>query len=519
MIPATPRAPRAEGVGGSLAGKGRSPGKQPPTTMPGAHARTKLPPGQSKTQWKFVDRADEEVESLLTSLIGMCHVNGQPRIDALEQLIKIMNERPPAGPRAVVSFIALRGLNAMVTVLGATCPVSRHLASKVLQEAVAFGHAEKVVECRSWFFQVQRNLENDNVETKASGAALLRVMPPSPESVGAIPALLRCLKVEMILVREEAAAALCQISRDKTCVGEMQHGAIIQDVIQHFRSNGSVIVRERCSAILVVLARASSAHRTKIVRNDGVNTMIESLASHLPEKMIDNVLIALKNMSPEERARRFFREYHLTDKLYAIVCGVEGFHSTARRQAFSLLEALNKTPEGAMREDFCGIGALTSEQDCFGLAQLFSLLPTAFICWRVRRVSRCWRRVTGMPETWQRVDFDRCTFLTAHKLRTFLAHAPLTITQQASFFGCSKVESDGFKQLSEAMTGKLISLEMSECENLKDDALVHLMKTSEGFLATLTLAGCRLLTNRSMYGIVAHLDTSLRVLVLNRCSW
>ena len=124
-----------------------------------------------------------------------------------------------------------------------------------------------------------------------------------------------------------------------------------------------------------------------------------------------------------------------------------------------------------------------------------------------------------MPETWQRVDFDRCTFLTAHKLRIFLAHAPLTITQEASFFGCSKVESDGFKQLSEAMTGQLLSLEMSECENLKDDALVHLMKTSEGFLASLTLAGCRLLTNRSMYGIVAHLDTSLRVLVLNRCSW
>ena len=45
------------------------------------------------------------------------------------------------------------------------------------------------------------------------------------------------------------------------------------------------------------------------------------------------------------------------------------------------------------------------------------------------------------------------------------------------------------------------------------------MKTSEGYMVTLHLTGCDLLTNKSMYGIVAHLDTTLRVLVLNRCKW
>ena len=515
MIPSTPRAPHAQvGLKSSQAAKGRVQGNHLPTAMP-----SNLPHGVSKNQWKFVDRAEEETESLLISLIDMCHVNGQPRVEALEQLMMIINEKPPAGPRACVSLIALRGLNAMVTVLGATCPISRHLASKVLQEAVAYGHAAKVLECKSWFFQVHRNLENDNVETKGSGAALLRVMPPSPECVAAIPALMQCLKVEMTNVREEASSALCQLARDKMCVEEMEKGTVIQDIIIHLRSNSSLVVREKCAALLVVLARAGRAHRMKIVRNEGTLAMIESLEPHLPEKMIENVLTAMKHMSPEEKPRKFFREQGLTAKLYDMMCGIGDFHCTARRKAFSLLETLNKTPEGALREPFCGIGVLTSEQDCHGLAQLFSLLPTAFICWRVRRVSRCWRKVTGMPETWQRVDFDRCTFLTANKLRIFLAHAPLTITQEASFLGCCKVESDGFKQLSEAMTGKLKSLEMSECENLKDDALVHLMKTSEGLLSSLCVSGCRHLTNKSMYGIVAHLDTSLRVLVLNQCSW
>jgi len=33
------------------------------------------------------------------------------------------------------------------------------------------------------------------------------------------------------------------------------------------------------------------------------------------------------------------------------------------------------------------------EQDCAGLAEIFCLLPTSFICWRVRQVSRCWCKV------------------------------------------------------------------------------------------------------------------------------
>ena len=37
---------------------------------------------------------DDEIELLLVSLIDMCHVNGQPRVEALEQLMKIINEKP-----------------------------------------------------------------------------------------------------------------------------------------------------------------------------------------------------------------------------------------------------------------------------------------------------------------------------------------------------------------------------------------------------------------------------------------
>jgi hypothetical protein len=130
------------------------------------------PPATSKSAWKFVDRAAEEIENLIESLIGMCSVNGQPRIDALDKMLEILNEKPPYGPRACVSLIALKGLGMMVSVLGASCAESRYRASKVLQEAVAYGHGDKVHACRSWLFQVCRNLEHDDPETRASGAAV-----------------------------------------------------------------------------------------------------------------------------------------------------------------------------------------------------------------------------------------------------------------------------------------------------------------------------------------------------------
>ena len=72
-----------------------------------------------------------------------------------------------------------------------------------------------------------------------------------------------------------------------------------------------------------------------------------------------------------------------------------------------------------------------------------------------------------------RADFDRCTFLTANKLRIFWRTRRLAITQELPFRMLQ-----GRVCVSGHMTGKLKSLEMSECENLKDDALVHLMKTS-----------------------------------------
>jgi hypothetical protein len=188
------------------------------------------------------------------------------------------------------------------------------------------------------------------------------------------------------------------------------------------------------------------------------------------------------NTCLEERARRVLSEKCLADKLVAIIC-TDGIYSSAvMRRAFSVLTIYNKTPEGAKREPFSGIANFTSDQDCSGLAQLFSLLPTTFICWRIRQVSRCWHKVTGMAETWQRVDFDHCSFMTAHSLRSFLITAPLEITEEASFVGCSKVEADGFKQLATAIRGKLLRLDMSDCANLKDEALVHLIRTSEGIM-------------------------------------
>ncbi len=345
------------------------------------------------------------------------------------------------------------------------------------------------------------------------------MLKPTPECVAAIPLLLRTLKVESLRPTEEAAGALLQITADKACVEEMHEGTIIQDLLFHLTSHRSLLVRERCLAVLSALARSGSKHREKIVRNGGVESLLESLSPHFQPSFINTVLVALQNMCLAESARKTFGEVRLADKMSDIICGTGDFHSSARRRAFSVLETLNKTPEGAPREPYHGIGSLTSEQDCHGLAQLFSLLPTAFICWRVRRVSRCWRKVTALPETWQKVDFDRCTFMTSIKLKTFLEHAPLSVTREVSFAGCSKIESIGFSYFAKQMTGRLVSLEMSECEHLKDEELVRLMKTSEGHMSTLCLTSCGLLTNKSMYGIVAHLDTTLRVLVLNRCKW
>ena len=70
----------------------------------------------------------------------------------MEHVLELVNETPPYGPRVCVSLIALRGLNTMVSVLGATCAESRHLASKVLQEVVAYGHGAKV--CTFCLFQM-----------------------------------------------------------------------------------------------------------------------------------------------------------------------------------------------------------------------------------------------------------------------------------------------------------------------------------------------------------------------------
>ena len=391
--------------------------KQTPTPFPGAKPQAGPKSVPTKLHWKFVERAPEETEALIDSLLQMCHVNGQPRIDALDQVMALMKETPPYGPRAIVSIIFLKGLSTMVTVMGVSCPESRHRASRVLQEAVAYGHGDKVHECKSWFFQVRRNLEHDNAESRASGAALLRVMKPTPECVAAISLLLPCLRQELTLAREEAAGALLQLTSDKVCVEEMLHGTLIQDMVHHFTSNRSLVVREKCSAVLAVLARASTKHRLKIINNEGLEAMLEGLTPLFPDKIVDNVLSAMHHMVPEERARKVFAKAGLANKLAVVISGEGSFHSGARRRAFSLLEALNKTPEGVKREPFSGIGDMTAEQDCEGLAQLFSLLSTRIICWRVRRVSRCWRIVTGMPETWQRVDFEGCSFMTSDKLR------------------------------------------------------------------------------------------------------
>ena len=56
----------------------------------GAHAlvgSAAAPPALAdKLRWKFVDRASEETEALLQSLLQMSQVNGDPRKEALGKL-------------------------------------------------------------------------------------------------------------------------------------------------------------------------------------------------------------------------------------------------------------------------------------------------------------------------------------------------------------------------------------------------------------------------------------------------
>ena len=407
--------------------------KQIPTPFPGAKPaiqKQALKAGGGRFPWKFVDRAEEETEAFLTSLLDMCHVNGEPRIDALEALFQLLTEKPPKSARACVSLVSLNGLSTMVSVLGVSCSESRHRASKILQEAVAFGHGDKVCECRSLLFQLKRNLASDQPWTRVSGAALLRVVKPTPDSVSIIEPLLTCLKHEMVQVREESAGALAQLTSEKICAEEMYNGTLIEDLVLQFMSSGSLAVRKHCSAVLAALARTSSKHRTKIVNNGAVEAMLESLNPTFPEEIIDNVLVALQRLCVEERARKTFVRLGLVDKVAHIISGDAGFETAARRQAFSVLDALNKTPQGAPRQPFFCIGDLTSEQDCTGLAQLFSLLPTTFICWRIRRVSRCWRKVTGMPGSllssshaqyrWSAIQ-DELTLISENSIRNLAA--------------------------------------------------------------------------------------------------
>jgi len=236
----------------------------------------------------------------------MCRVNGEPRKEALAKLTEVLKETPPAGPRACLSLIALNGLSTLVLVLNAPCPISRHRASKVLQEVVAFGHADKILACKNWLFQVQRNLGHDNADTRASGAALLRVMPVSPECVTAIPLLLQSLKVESAPAREESAGALLQLSLDKVCREEMGNGAFIQEVIHHFKYNASMIVRGRLSALLAALARTSSRHRVKIINNEGMNVLLEALDPQFSDAIVDNALVSLQHVLGGARTARPF---------------------------------------------------------------------------------------------------------------------------------------------------------------------------------------------------------------------
>jgi len=218
--------------------------------------------------------------------------------------------------------------------------------------------------CGAWLFQVRRNLENDNPETRASGAALLRVMLPKSECVVTIPLLLQCIKFEMVQTREEAAGALLQLTLNRECLDDMSKGIFISDMIFHFSSNGSMVVRERCSGVLAVLARTSSKHRTKIVNNDGIEALLESLKAHYPDKLVDNILQTLQYLCVEDKARKAFAEALLADILADIIRGHGNFHVGARRRAFSMLATLNKTPEGAQRRPFAGIDTLTTEQVC-----------------------------------------------------------------------------------------------------------------------------------------------------------
>ena len=499
----------------------------------GAHAlvgSAAAPPALAdKLRWKFVDRASEETEALLQSLLQMSQVNGDPRKEALGKLVELVTEKPPSGPRVVMSLMSLRGLSTMVSALNAPCAASRLCASTVLQEAVAYGHATRVsVECPNWFFAVRRNLESDVAETRVSGAGLLRCMPPTAECMSAIPLLLRSLKVEAGGTREECAGALLQLTRDAACLDEMASGAGIGQCIQNFRDNGSHVVRQRCAAILAVLSRASRKHRLKIVQNDGVHVLLEALSPTASYVILDCVLRALQNMCLEEQARFVFSHVRiskrgqpctnplsLADKLVDII----NSGSKVKQLAFEVLATFNNTPEGVNRESLRSIGELTSTQECKGLAKLFAHLPTACICWRIRRVSRCWRRVTALHETWMRVNLDFCAFMSSHKLRSLLATAPLQLTEVASFVGCNRIDADGFQHLAAALKSKLRSLDMSQCQNLKDEALITLLKTSEGTIDTLRVANCGLLSDASIYGIVAHLSTSLRVLELNHCTW
>ena len=119
----------------------------------------------------------------------MCRVNGEPRKEALAKLTEVLKETPPAGPRACLSLIALNGLSTLVLVLNAPCPISRHCASKVLQEVVAFGHADKILACKNWLFQVQRNLGHDTCfwGRPAAGNACLARMRNGYSPAAAIP--------------------------------------------------------------------------------------------------------------------------------------------------------------------------------------------------------------------------------------------------------------------------------------------------------------------------------------------
>ena len=404
----------------------------------------------------------DEIDGFLSSLFELITFGGSKRTAALKDIADLLSSASDFDAKQVCqALIAMNGLTRFVTLLGETCSTTRILSSDILVSVVELGYSKKVLECKALLFKIERMLQDDDFEVRGAGAAVLAVIPAIPESRTCIMHLLRMLNIVSHSVRQRALSALVQIISNRECAEHAQEGKTIYMLVDYLEKSPYLMVKEGCTAAIAKLCCVSPQLRARIIGNGAVPKLIEFVVARNSASMLHESLSALLALCGETRATYLMSQNSMSLKVSEVFWD-RSVSTSNKRLAITLLETYNSLFDN--RTPLCRISELKSDQDCLGLAALFSTLHSAFIYQTVRCVSRTWRRCCSLPITWTDVNLKGCQHLTSSALSFFLRLSPLQETQSINLSGCKHIEKDGFELLANTITGKLRRVEFEDCE-------------------------------------------------------